>query len=441
MSKDRSVTKSATAGHKLLGTYPQKQEGLFMQRIPVFGGQIGWPQWRRIAEIARRYTPGTGLHVTTRQNIELHNVRREDVSSVLEELSRAGISLFGAGGDSLRNITVNPAWECDPNGIDVVPLALMVRDHLMLNAPLLSLGRKFKISFSGSWTHHSQPYLNDLGFTALRPNLFEAVGAGSLGARPEPGILLHAGLTSEEVVWLCQAAVGLFAELGDRENRRTARLRHIRTRLGDEEFKRQLDLRFQAARTRYAPAAVILPQARPRIKRQHVLMLPSGNLSAEAALALADAAEKNGAALRINLNHGLELYGLRAVELPAELASLQDRPVVIACPGSDSCPKALVHTRALAERIFDADPPSLRNRVVAVSGCPNDCARSRMADIGLAGRQRTVDGRRQECFEVFAGGENGGSRQLGQSVGIAAAEELSADPGIIDRMTKAGANS
>ncbi|MCK4999684.1 MAG: hypothetical protein KAS23_09120, partial [Anaerohalosphaera sp.] len=59
---------------KFLGTYPQKQEGKYMQRIKVPGGKITWQQWRGLAQIARDHTPGTGLHLTTRQDVELHNV-------------------------------------------------------------------------------------------------------------------------------------------------------------------------------------------------------------------------------------------------------------------------------------------------------------------------------------------------------------------------------
>lgn len=426
---------------RLLGTYPQKQEGLFMQRIPVFAGRISWTRWRRIAQIARRYTPGVPLHFTTRQDIELHNVRRADVPQVLEELALAGISTFAACGDCIRNITVNPAWEADPYGIDVTPLALLVREHLLANAPIHSLPRKFKISFSGSWTHHSQPYLNDLGFTALRPDLFEAAGAGSLGGRPEPGILLYAGLAAEEVVPLCHAAVEMFNDLGDRENRRQARLRHVRMRLGDEEFKRQLHRRFEAAKAKYPQAKLTLAKGRADVRRLHVLSLPAGNLDPEAALALADAAEPKGAAVRINLTHGLELYGPQPVDLPEAVAPFAGRLSIVACPGADTCPKALVHTKAAAERLYAWSGASLKGRTIAVSGCPNDCGRSRTAEIGLAGRLRTVDGRRQECFEIFTGGGSGAGRQLGISAGEITAEELIANPDVLSEIVTEGTRS
>ena len=85
--------------NRFLGVYPQKQDGLFMQRIRIPGGRISWPQWRRIAELADRYTPGVPLHLTTRQDIELHDVAQESIPAVHEGLAEAALMIFGAGGD------------------------------------------------------------------------------------------------------------------------------------------------------------------------------------------------------------------------------------------------------------------------------------------------------------------------------------------------------
>ncbi|HSV27203.1 MAG TPA: hypothetical protein VLH60_04850, partial [Sedimentisphaerales bacterium] len=94
------------AGGKLQGAYPQKQDGLFMQRVKVLGGRITWHQWRTVARLAALYTPGTPLHLTTRQNIEFHNVAAADLPAIQRQLGDAGLSMLGAGGDSVRNITV-----------------------------------------------------------------------------------------------------------------------------------------------------------------------------------------------------------------------------------------------------------------------------------------------------------------------------------------------
>ena len=116
---------------RLLGTYPQKQEGLFMQRIPLLAGRIGWNQCgapsRNWPSDTRTLSP---LHITTRQDIELHNLPEASVPKVYQELLSAGISTFGACGDSIRNITVNPACQFDPQDFDLLPLARLVKDYL-----------------------------------------------------------------------------------------------------------------------------------------------------------------------------------------------------------------------------------------------------------------------------------------------------------------------
>ncbi|MHC4289213.1 MAG: hypothetical protein ACYSSK_04000, partial [Planctomycetota bacterium] len=69
---------------KLYGTYPQKQGELFMQRVPVFAGLIGPGQLKELAQLAISYTNESPLHLTTRQDIELHNVPEASRQAVLD---------------------------------------------------------------------------------------------------------------------------------------------------------------------------------------------------------------------------------------------------------------------------------------------------------------------------------------------------------------------
>ena len=66
------------AGHaRLLGLYPQRQEGLWMQRLKVLGGRLSPEQWDAVARIATEFTPLAPLHLTTRQDIEFHDLPPE----------------------------------------------------------------------------------------------------------------------------------------------------------------------------------------------------------------------------------------------------------------------------------------------------------------------------------------------------------------------------
>ena len=372
-----SRTTTPAGAVRILGVYPQKQGGLFMQRIKILGGRIDWPQWRRVAELADRYSGGAPLHVTTRQDIELHNVRGGDVAAVQQGLAEAGLPIFGAGGDTVRNITVCAGCGLCNGSIDVLPVAQLVRDNLESQSALRALPRKFKISFSGCSKACAKPWLNDLGFIARPDGRFTLIGAGSLGPKPSLGIPLRENVPAEDVLPICLAAVELFDQHGDRQNRRRAHLRHVRERWGDGEFKAEFDRRIEEVRGRNPWPRIDAPSARSDVRRQWRLQLPDGNITPDQALRLADAGAASDAALRIDLEHGLSLYGPGPVPLPDDFIPMTKAPVIVACPGCTTCPQGLADCRATADRIREAFAASDLSGVrIHISGCPNNCARA-----------------------------------------------------------------
>ena len=166
------------ANSKLCGVYPQKQDGLFMQRVKIFGGRITLQQWRTVARLAAIYTPQTPLHLTTRQDIEFHNVSADDLSAIQRVVTAIGLSTLAAGGDSVRNITV--CTSC-VEGADIYDFAKFAKERLEAEQMTFNLPRKFKISFSACSRACAKPFINDLGFVLQENGLFTVVGAGSLG--------------------------------------------------------------------------------------------------------------------------------------------------------------------------------------------------------------------------------------------------------------------
>lgn len=409
MSTDKPIIGSDCADapyagiERILGVYPQRQDGLFMQRIRILGGRIGWHQWRRVAGLAEHYSP---LHITTRQDIELHNIPGPDIYAVQKGLKEVGLSTQGAGGDTVRNITVCSGcpFSSDAGGV----LAVAEFMHKTLMAKVFDLPRKFKISFSGCLSACAKPWVNDLGFVLQRNGHFTVIGAGSLGPKPGLGTELHRDLATRDVVPLCIAALEFFEQTGDRQNRHRARLRHVRENLGDERFKTALAAVFERVKKSQAWPDVALATPNRNIRLLWRLQLPNGNITADEAVQLADAAESHGAELRINLEHGLELYGAQTFPLPDNLAALENLPVITACPGSSSCARAITDTwsvaKAIRERLAHIHRPDLR---ICISGCPNSCAHSAVADIGLIGLRRNRDGRSVGCYRVLTGGHNG----------------------------------
>lgn len=411
--------------NRLLGVYPQKQEGLFMQRIKIFGGRTSWPQWRKIAQLAIDYTPNTPLHITTRQSIELHNIAGRDIPAIQQSLTKVALPLFGAGGDSLRNITICSGCGFDAAAADIFPLAQLVDQHLLSQPCLINLPRKFKISFSGCRIACARPWLNDLGFIAQQDGKFTAIGAGSLGAKPYLGIELYKDLAARDITPLCVAAIEFFEQSGNRENRRLARFRHVREKLGDQAFKKELDVRFRQLKASQAWPDISPASSNKNIKLLWRLQLPNGNINGTQAIQLANAAEPKGAVLRINLEHRLELYGKETVQLPEILARLESNPIIIACPGTTTCSKGIANTWETADSIRCALAGWYHQETrINISGCPNNCAHSAVADIGLVGILRKQKGRPVQCYRLFTGGGNGRNDKLAKQCETTCAHDV-----------------
>lgn len=386
---------------RILGVYPQRQAGLFMQRIRVLGGRITWPQWRKAVELARRYSLRSTLHITTRQDIELHDIAEQHLGNIQRELIDAGMKISGACGDCIRNITVCSGCPFDSNSGGTYAAAQLIYEHLADYS--CDLPRKFKISFSGCSFACAKPWISDMGFIKQQDELYTAIGAGSLGPKPATGIELYKDVIAKDILPLCLAALEFFNEFGDRKNRSRARFRHVREKLGDEQFKSELAVRFDRLRSSRDWPDVPANSAKNNLKLLWKLQLPNGNINLDDAVKLADSGEPAGAELRINLEHRLEIYGNETFKLPENLASLENLPVIIACPGLSSCSKALADTWAATDsmrsQLAGKIPSNLR---ISISGCPNNCAQSAVVDIGLTGLKHGC----RQFFRLVTGSYN-----------------------------------
>ena len=410
---------------KILGVYPQKQKGLFMQRIKVLGGRLNWYQWKVLAGLSSTYCRDTALHVTTRQDIELHNIARRDLAAVQQELAKAALVTFGAGGDSIRNITVCPGCDFRRDGYDLIPMAMLVHQFIEQSPVIFRLPRKFKISFSGCTKACSKPWLNDLAFIAQPEGHFTVIGAGSLGPRPAPGIELYREVFTDKILPLCIAAVEFFEQHADRLNRHRARWRHVREKIGDEAFKAELDRRWRQLRATRTWPRISLTPGKGNLKKQCRLQLPDGNITPEQVLSLTKVAEPSGATARIDLEHGIILYGPRLVQIPEQMLPMTTAPTIIACPGSTTCTRGLVNCQATAAKLRDAfgdgDFSGVR---INISGCPNNCAQSATAQIGLVGRLRKNGGKSIPHYQLLSGGGNGQNNTLAEPREIIPADKI-----------------
>jgi sulfite reductase (ferredoxin) len=146
----------------------------------------------------------------------------------------------------------------------------------------------------------------------------------------------------------------------------------------------------------------------------------AGRVSGSTLYAVAELAERHGSA-RVRLTAHQKILvldvpedqtaavadGLEALGLPA--APSEWRRGAMACTGIEFCKLALVETKArartvvaeLERRLPDFDVPFS----IHVNGCPNSCARTQVADVGLKGMvQKDDEGNLVEVFQVHLGG-------------------------------------
>ena len=112
--------------------------------------------------------------------------------------------------------------------------------------------------------------------------------------------------------------------------------------------------------------------------------------------------------------------------LPEELKNRTDLPCIVACPGSTTCKNGLTHCPQLAAKLTELlrGNGKLQGKTIALSGCPNNCAHSSVADIGLVGQIKTIDGKRQEVYQILLNGGNGLSDKLSVPDQTIAADKL-----------------
>ena len=224
--------------------YVAPAQDSFMVRVRVPGNVMTAVQMRALADIARRWGDGYG-DVTTRGNMQLREFAPRNIVNVLMALSNAGLTSRGAGADNVRNITATPTSGIDLDELyDVRPLAKGLQFYLNNNRDLFGLPRKFNVAFDQGGSHQR-------GLGHQRHRLPGGAGAGGKGV--EPGVyfrVMLGGITGhgyfaddagiivapEECVAVAAAMIRVFAEQGDRTDRKKARLRFLIGRIGMDGF-------------------------------------------------------------------------------------------------------------------------------------------------------------------------------------------------------------
>ena len=216
-----------------------------MQRIKIPYGGLTTDQMEVLADIAEEYSDGI-LHITTRQDIQIHYVHIEDTPDLMRRLAAVGITTREACGNSIRNVTACPlSGVCHTETFDVTPYSHALAEFLLGHPDCQDFGRKFKIAFSGCAQEAcGLTSMHDMGMIARIKDGkrgFETYVGGGLGAVPHQAKLYSEFLPPEELLPTAQAICRVFARLGEKTNRARARIKFLVAKLGIEEFSRLVE--------------------------------------------------------------------------------------------------------------------------------------------------------------------------------------------------------
>lgn len=430
-----------------------------MMRIKIPFGKLTAEQLDVLSELAEEYSDSI-LHVTTRQDIQLHFVHIEDTPDMMRRLAAVGITTREACGNSVRNVTAcEYAGVCNTQSFDVTPYANAMVQFLLGHPDVQDFGRKFKIAFSGCEDNPcGLVTFHDLGAVAqVRDGKrgFRVVVGGGLGAVPVQAKVLAEFCPEEELLPLAQAVSRVFARLGEKQSRARARIKFLVQKLGMDEFKRLVAEERQSLRhderwtdflenlhatdekpVRRAGALPADTSARFKAWAKHnlepqaqegyyvaIVKLPLGDFTSAQGRALADLARKyTGDSIRCTVEQNLAfrwLSGADAVAFHEGLVALQLADPgagtisdMTACPGTDTCKLGISSSRGLTGELRkrlsvmqDELDPAIKALRMKASGCFNSCGQHHVADIGFTGVSRQVGGRKVPHFNIVLGGQ------------------------------------
>jgi sulfite reductase (ferredoxin) len=439
---------------KWYGLYTQRpvEDGFFMLRIRVPNGMLSAEQLETIGWLSQTCARSSG-DITTRQCIQLHYVRIEDVPHIFAELAKVGLNSQETCGDVVRNVVGCPlAGIAADELIDARPLVenlsqRYVNDHAYSNLP-----RKFKISISGCSQYCAQHEINDVGLIAVK-NAGGEIGfdlrvGGGLGSRALLSQRLGAFLRFAEVPEVVTRIVEIFRDHGNREDRRKARLKFVVNAWGAEKFRAELETRL-GRKLSDGPAPEIPANAR----RNHVgigaqreaglfyvgAAVLRGRISGGQMVTVAGLARRYGSGrVRLTAQQNFIILDVPAHHVAALDAALKAldlhtdatvfRRNTVSCTGREFCKLAVVETKERAAEIIrhleTAIPGFNEELRISVTGCVNSCAQYQIADIGLVGVKRQVNGEEADFFQIHLGGHFGRDAAFGRKLSkrIAVAE-------------------
>lgn len=217
----------------------------YMLRVAIPYGLLSTRQLRKLADIAEKYDRGYG-HFTTRQNIQYHWPRLEDVPQILEELAEVEMHAIQTSGNCIRNISSDQFAGVIADEIeDPRPYAEIMRQWSTFHPEFSYLPRKFKIAFTGATKDRAAVAFHDIGIRIVKNDAgeigFKVYVGGGMGRTPMIGKVIADFVPKEHLLTYTEAIMRVYNEYGRRDHLFKSRIKILVHELGIEEFSKRVE--------------------------------------------------------------------------------------------------------------------------------------------------------------------------------------------------------
>ena len=461
-----------------MGIYEQRKNQHYMLRLRCAGGLVTPEQLAKIAFVGHQLST-SHLHVTTRQEIQIHNVDIEDAIPALKKLEKVGISSAGGGGNTVRNMMVD-----DRSGLtadeefDVYPYVEELTSRLIAEKDSFTMPRKYKVAIDTSVATANYSYIADLGLQARIKDGqrgFRVLIAGSAASNAHTGWEVFDFLTEKDLYRAAKALKNWFHKYGNRRNRHKARMRYVFYKYGTEEAKRLYLEEFEELKKDgsidFEAPALPLEHHKPNFpalkaptdfetwKRRYAhkqtnaeglkenlwyayIPLRHGNNSTDFFAEVAEYLGNYGNDVirftkkeQIQVRNIPEEYLTNIYAFFKKLGVYQiDYPVVVTnltcCTGADTCrlgiclPKGAID--GIAKQLLNSDLnlDAIPDFELRMNGCTNICALATWGDLGFSGRVGRVGDDPYPAYTVWL--PTKGKHEIDLQQGYIAAKKIPA---------------
>lgn len=393
---------------KNFGIYNTKlRPDKFMLRIRIPAGRISLDKLERIVNYAKE--KNAKIILTSRAQIELHNLAFKDALNLHKKLENIGVTTFATLTDNFRNIVTDPLDGIgEENIFEVYPLILKMQNIFLKNPEFLGMiPRKFNTAISANKKNISPFFANDCYFALAKKdgiygfNLY--LGGKNLDVAKDADIFVE----KEKVIDIFKAVIYAYKKYGLRENRTKARLYHLIEKIGIDGFK---DMIKEFYKKDFEKKGELVfgkfKKNRDFFKLKdekfaYRFKTNFGEIDVDEFEKIINLSKENGYEVRLGVDQNIYIIGLENENIP--LNGLSQNQNLIACAGSRYCIFSLFDTKDEAKKLI-LDDINKYNIKIGYSGCLKGCARHILADIGFVGIRTNLFGEVERGVRLYLGG-------------------------------------